>query len=296
MATSLEHEGPLLLLGERPEMLLELLGIAVPPGAKVALASADFTQAVPLERRADAVVTTEQDGRVTSAFVVEVQRAIDPDKHFSWPLYVASLHARVRCRTALVILAPDRAVAAWARSPIPTLGPGAGFGPLVLGPDEIPRVESFEEARRMPELAVLSALVHGGAPEGAPILESALRAAAQLDETHARNYYDLIYSSLGDVARAALEALMSFEKYEYRSDFAKKYVAQGRVEGRVEGRIEGRVLEAKRLLLAILAERHLGPSDPARARVEACGDPDVLEAWVLRATSAAAEADVFDAV
>jgi hypothetical protein len=282
VSASLKHEGPLLLLGERPEMLVDLLGIAIPAGASVGLGSAEFTQAVPLERRADAVVTIEENGRTTSAFVVEIQLGIDPDKHFSWPLYLASLHARVRCPTTLVVVAPERSVAAWARMPIPTFAPGQSFAPLVLGPDEIPRVTSFAQARRMPELAVLSALVHGGEEDAAPILDSAIRAAAQLDETRARNYYDLIYSSLGEVARMALEALMSTVKYEYQSDFAKKYVAEGRVD------------EARRLLLAIMAERRLGTSDEARARIDGCSEPEVLERWVLRATSATAEHDVFE--
>jgi hypothetical protein len=40
----------------------------------------------------------------------------------------------------------------------------------------------------MPELAVLSALAHGREADAAPIVDSAIRAAAQLDEAQARNY------------------------------------------------------------------------------------------------------------
>jgi hypothetical protein len=39
---------------------------------------------------------------------------------------------------------------------------------------------------------------------------------------------------LNEAARCALEAMM--KGYEYQSDFAKKYVAQGYAEGRTEGR------------------------------------------------------------
>ena len=45
---------------------------------------------------------------------------------------------------------------------------GSPFQPVVLGPDEIPRITSLEVAERMLELAILSALVHGGAPDGRP--------------------------------------------------------------------------------------------------------------------------------
>ena len=286
---SILHEAPLLLLGERPELLVHLLrrrlGLHIGPNTKVALGNAEFTQAVPLERRADAVVTIEDDGRVTSAFVVEVQLAKDDEKHYSWPLYAASLHARVRCRTSLVVLALTTEIADWARTPIPTLQPTRPFAPLVLGPREIPRVTSEDAARRMPELAILSALVHGREPGGEEVVRQAIVAAGQLDDQRTRTYYDLLWSSLGDVARAALEALMSLKNYEYKSDFAKKYVAEGRTEGRTD--------EARHILVALLTTRQLGPSEAARARIDACTDRETLERWILRVGSATAEDDVF---
>jgi hypothetical protein len=310
---SIQHEAPLLLLGERPELLVHLLrrrlGLRVGPNARVALGNAEFTQAVPLERRADAVVTIEEDGKITSAFVVEVQLAKDEEKHFSWPLYAATLHARVRCPTSLVVFAPTTDVADWARTPISTLQPTRPFAPLVLGPREIPRVTSEEAACRMPELAILSALVHGHEPDGEAVVRHAIVAAGQLDDQRTRTYYDLLYSSLGDVARVALEALMSLKNYEYKSDFAKKYVAEGRNEGRAEGRNEGRAEgrnegraegrnegraeEARDILLALIATRKLGPSEAARARIHACADRGTLERWILRVAAADAEDDVF---
>ena len=51
--------------------------------------------------------------------------------------------------------------------------------------------------------------------------------------------------------------------YEYQSDFAKKYVAQGRAEGRVEGRVEG---EAQ-ALLTVLQARGIAVPDTARERI-----------------------------
>src|SRR5262249_7806053 len=66
----------------------------------------------------------------------------------------------------------------------------------------------------------------------------------------ARFYYDLVYNSLHEAARRALEAMM--KGYEYQSDFAKKYVAQGLAEGLTKGRIEGRTEEAARAVLTVL--------------------------------------------
>lgn len=257
-----------------------LLGMDLPAEAHAVLANAEFTQAVPLERRADAVVTIEQDGAVTHAFVVEVQLAIDPEKAFSWPLYVASLHARVRCPTSLVVLAPDASVATWARRPSATFGAGP-FRPVVLGPDEIPRITSVDDATRMPELAVLSALVHGDAPGAEPVVEAVVHALARLDEPVAQSYLDLVLSSFPDVARVALEGLMPLTNYEYKSDFAKECLAKGRVDA------------ARSLLLAILEERNLGPSERTRALVEATSAPELLERWVRAAATATHEDDVF---
>ena len=51
------------------------------------------------------------------------------------------------------------------------------------GSDQIPRITDAEAARRSPELAVLSALAHGGEPEGEAIALAALEATRDLDNT-----------------------------------------------------------------------------------------------------------------
>ncbi|HWK75922.1 MAG TPA: DUF4351 domain-containing protein [Povalibacter sp.] len=61
------------------------------------------------------------------------------------------------------------------------------------------------------------------------------RRPIDLDEERSRLYFDLILNSLSEAARRALRN-MDPAKYEYQSDFARKYVAQGRAEGRAEGR------------------------------------------------------------
>ena len=53
--------------------------------------------------------------------------------------------------------------------------------------------------------------------------------------------------------------------YEYQSDFAKKYVAQGRDEGRVE--------EAVRSLLIVLRVRCIALPEAAHERILAQKDP-----------------------
>ena len=70
--------------------------------------------------------------------------------------------------------------------------------------------------------------------------------------------------------------------YEYQSDFAKKYVAQGRTEGRSEGRSE----EAARALLTVLRARGIAVPDAVRERILAQKDPELLESWLEKAAVA----------
>ncbi len=90
--------------------------------------------------------------------------------------------------------------------------------------------------------------------------------------------------------------------YEYQSDFAKKYVAQGRTEGRTEGRnegrnegrAEGRTEEAARNLLTVLRVRGIAVPDAVRERILAQKDPERLERWLEKAAVASSVAAVLD--
>jgi hypothetical protein len=74
--------------------------------------------------------------------------------------------------------------------------------------------------------------------------------------------------------------------YEYQSEFAKKYVAQGRDEGRVE--------EAVRNVLTVLRVRGIAVPEAARERILAQKDPARVERWLERAIVAASLAEVLD--
>jgi hypothetical protein len=66
--------------------------------------------------------------------------------------------------------------------------------------------------------------------------------------------------------------------YEYQSDFAKKYVAQGEA----------------RALLIVLRVRGIDVPEADRERVLAQGDSERLQRWPERAATAATLAQVFD--
>ena len=82
--------------------------------------------------------------------------------------------------------------------------------------------------------------------------------------------------------------------YEYQSDFAKKYVAQGRAEGLTEGLTKGRTEEAARAVLTVLRVRGLVVPDEVRERILAQKDPERLERWLEKAAVAASVAAVLD--
>jgi hypothetical protein len=76
-------------------------------------------------------------------------------------------------------------------------------------------------------------------PERAARIATAAHAASlDLDVERSRLYFDLDSNSLSEAARRALKS-MDIGKYEYQSEFAKRYVAQGVAQGKQEGVMQG---------------------------------------------------------
>jgi hypothetical protein len=297
---SMAHEILVDLFKNRPslaaEILVEVLGLSLPAYTEARIASADLTEIQPAEYRADVVVVLLDRDVPVRVVIVEVQLAVDPKKRLSWPAYVTVSRAVHGCPVALLVVAPDPVVAGWCAEPIETGVPGFVLRPPVLRRTEVPVVTDPGEAARRPELGVLSALAHGETEQGATIAAAVLPAIQGLDDDRLKLYYDLVYNSLNEAARRALEAMM--KGYEYQSDFAKKYVAQGHAEGLTEGLAEGltrgRIEEAARAVLTVLRVRGLAVSDAARERILSQKDPERLERWLEKAAVAPSVAAVLD--
>jgi hypothetical protein len=198
--------------------------------------------------------------------VVEVQLAADERKGYVWPVYVANLRARLECPVCLLVVTADEATARWAGRAI-DLGASNRFTPYVIGPDGVPWVTSEQQARDDPELAVLSAMAHGKDPDierSVQVAIAAQLASLGLDEERSKFYYDLVQHALSEAARRALQT-MDPSKCEYQSEFARRYVAQGREEGRSEGSAAGRA----DLLSRLLAHRFGPLPGSARERLAA---------------------------
>ena len=274
-----------------PLLLRDVLQFALPDYSAVRVESADLTQIQPTEYRADLVVLLAED-RPALGVIVEAQLKRDPAKRKSWPVYVATVHARFGCPTCVLVVTPRRGVAAWARAAV-HMGPGSSFEPIVLGPDVLPGIVDPESARRTPELAVLSAVAHGKSRDTARAVQiafAALVGCVDLDAEKATFYADVVRVSLGKAARAALESLMqSPEHHEFQSAFARKYTAIGKTEGKTEGKAEGKA-EA---LLRVLDRRGLFASAAQRRRVLGCSDLQQLDVWLDRAITATSADEVF---
>jgi hypothetical protein len=219
-----------------------------------------------------------------------VQLRVDTRKRQTWPAYVATLHARLGCPVMLLVVCPDQAVASWCATPIVITDPGLALRPVVLGPRQVPVVTDVAVARRLPELAVLSALAHGGRTDPSAVLEALLAALDVIDHDHADLYTDLVFTVLPATARVWLEELMTTAPHRYQSEFARRYFSQGEAEGEAKGKAEGEA----RALLAILDARHIQVPDDIRADITACTDTAQLEAWIRRAATADKLQDVLD--
>ncbi|MGH3373698.1 MAG: hypothetical protein ACRDP6_03055 [Actinoallomurus sp.] len=104
----------------------------------------------PAAYHADALVTLRGEGNAL-AVVVEVQRKRDSQKHMSWPAYVATARARLKCPVMLLVICHESGVARWARRPIALGHPGLVLTPLVLGPKEVPVLTDADTDNVAPE-------------------------------------------------------------------------------------------------------------------------------------------------
>lgn len=101
---------------------------------------------------------------------------------------------------------------------------------------------------------------------------------AKLDADRSKLYLDLVLSSLNEAARKALQMNMRPDGYEYKSDFARRYMAEGRAEGRLEERVE---------MVTSLLNARFGPLSEAVKKQIASRSADELNTIAVRLLTAA---------
>jgi hypothetical protein len=295
---SMQHEVMVELFKNRPslatELLAESLDVSQPTFDEARLASIELTDVQPAEYRVDVVIVLYRNEKPIRVNIVEVQLGVDPNKSFVWPVYLTLSRDKHRCKADLLVIAPDPAVATWCSRPIEIGVEQFVLKPPVLYRDLIPKVTDPDEAARRPELALLSAMAYGDSDQAQEIAEAALSAFAQLDDKRSGFYQDILYNSINEAARRALEAKM--KGYEYTSPFALKHIALGRDEGIKLGRDEGIKLGrdegVARSLLTVLDVRGIDVPDATRQRILEETDTVRLERWLKRAVTARSLAEV----
>jgi hypothetical protein len=282
---SWDHDGIVELFRSDPKLVPELLsgplGIELPAFSVTRVESGEFTQINPAELRSDLVISLSNGERLVLAVVVEVQRDIDEDKLFSWPSYVASLRHRLRCDSCLLVVTQSEKVASWASRTI-HLGPGGSLQPLVLRPSFVPVIEDVDQARQAPELAVLSAMVHGGGSveTAVKVALAAATAAHELGRDQFLLYFGLIISALSDAGRKAFQ--MQPQGAQFFDESQRQSFNRGRAESKAAA------------VLAVLESRDLTISNSQRDRIESCSDLATLDRWIRRAAVVTSAEELFE--
>jgi len=173
------------------------------------------------------------------------------------------------------------------------LGGESRFVPLVVGPSAVPEVRELNQALANPELAVLSAMAHGRSEDTTKAVEIATVAAEAsrvLEADRSVMYFDLVYASMSDAARKSF-LTMDPAKYEFQSEFAKRYVAQGELLGEQRGEHRGEQRGRAQTLISLLNIK-FGPLDSGTvSRVEGATIEE-LKLWAERVLEAKSLEDV----
>jgi hypothetical protein len=274
---SVLHEVLRELFAKRPDLLAPLLErkLALPAANLVALDS-ELTDPRTKQLLPDAVLACPDADEPELIVIVEVHLKITEVKRRVWPQYTATAHGRYGCPVVLVVVTPSREVEQWARRAV-DVGPGHSMTPEVLGPSALPWLEP-EEVREAPVVGMLSTLAHIEDPRCAEQALETLEALASWDEDADGRLADILQAALPVAVRERMEELMRTGKYEYQSDFAKKYFALGREEGHAAG-------EARALLL-VLRSRSIDVPIEAMHRIEGERDPVRLDRWIRSALTA----------
>ena len=150
----------------------------------------------------------------------------------------------------------------------------------MLGPDETPWVTTAEEAARSPELALLSAMAHGGDEHAAALVDALPSALLKLPREMLPGFLAMLYKALAPALRRQLERLMTttFADVDL-PPFIQKIIDVGLVRGKAEGRAIGRAED----ILALLEIRGVAAPASVRTQVMACTDLPTLDHWFRRA-------------
>ena len=289
---SLEHEAPLEVIRQQPDVVADLLRrilpqLPLPARVTGALGSADMSQVAPTQYFADMVVvlTDQQTRKPVLAVVIEPQGRDRKTKKVSWPVYLTTaIKANKVPRAILVVICWDPREAARCRRVIPTGHPGFDLYPIVVDPRTFP---SWEGAG--PYLAILAGATKAidlATPGGR---DAVLTAIEQAGASHADTaaLSTIILGVADAAARAELEALMASPKFH--STFVDGLLQQGEEKGMEKGAVRSKVEDLVKLIQA----RGLELTKAQLNLVTSCADLSQLATWFDQALDAKTTDEIF---
>lgn len=143
---------------------------------------------------------------------------------------------------------------------------------------DVPAVTDLDQARSLPELAILGTVAHADGPDRKAVLTAFAEALEVTERDRGELYHDFVRAQLSAAAHHCLEEIMQADVYEWKSDFALNHIAEGEAKGRVEGEIE--------LLLIVLESRGFTIDDDLRERINSCQDLEQIHTWARHAVTA----------
>ncbi|MEU6226299.1 hypothetical protein [Streptomyces sp. NPDC047042] len=251
----------------------------------------DLSETQPVERRVDTLLRIDEADN-SYILAVEAQGKPNASKHSTWAYYMTFVQEKYKLPPLLLVICRDQRTADWAARPVrfgPPQWQGLALQPLVIGPRDIPAVESLDEATRDVPMAVLSAILHAeerSADGTLKLLAAALSAMEARDPERAGLLAEFTSQGLG---RTEAFKIWS-ELLKTDTSFFTSLVAEGlRAEGEARGKAEG----LAHYLLHRLELRDIHLSDADRDRITTCEAPDTLTRWIDRAITATSTAEVF---
>ncbi|MHA5051922.1 hypothetical protein [Streptomyces sp. SD15] len=254
----------------------------------------DLSENHPVERRVDTLLEIKE-AACSYIVAVEAQGKPDKSKHASWAWYMAFINDKYKVPPVLLVICQDRKTADWAARPV-KIGPpqwqGLALRPLVFGPDDIPLVETLDEATRDVPMTVLSAVLHArdrSVDATLKVLAAALRAMEARDPDSARVFAEFTNQGLDKTEALKIwRQLLAAETSFFTSSVSQEIRDEGRAEGEVKGEVKG----LANYLLHHLDRRGIPVSDTDRDRITTCDNPDTLTHWIDLAITATSTAEV----
>ncbi|MEV0644669.1 hypothetical protein AB0I28_05355 [Phytomonospora sp. NPDC050363] len=282
-----EHEAPIELLTESPDLLKDLMahvGLPWDPAAGVEYASERCTQLNPAELRVDKVAKVTFPDGTDLMVAIEVQRKVDPRKKFTWPVYATDIRRQMVAPIALIVWCPTTAVANWAGEPI-SLGPSGSITPTAVSPGDFPVITSPENWTGNIGLAILAALAHQGHERFDEIAAALLELLDRIEQAKAAKYYEDLADTLNFSAFTILERTMTTMTYKFKSDFIRRHRAEAEADGELRGEATA--------LIWLLGDRGFELGDDLVEEIRNTADEEQFRTWIRRAVTAESLDEVF---